>query len=110
MSHRFDCPSESQARYRGERDAEYGRGRYANPYKGECDEASRSWDRGWENKNYEIRREEEAAENRRAEHDREEREWRAAQESAEYEMRYAAQFEEPPFDGGPADGGSENGA
>ena len=104
MSHRWNCPTEWEARREGERASDYGRSRYSNPYReqfGEshCEDAERSWDRG--HRYREEQREEEAAAERAAErHASEQRACRLAQEEEYYrrqeEAHYAEQQEQPP--------------
>ncbi len=76
MSYRWNFPTEWEARIQGERDQEFGVGRYSNPYDRYHDShdprAERGWDEGY---GYAERRAEEEAHNRRvAERRREERE------------------------------------
>ena len=101
MSHRWDCPSEYEARTRGERDYEsYGYRRYSTPYDGECEEAARAYSRGMASAEY--RAEEEAAERRAIQRRQAEEEamYQAAieqqyweQQQAEYDAAIARQYE-----------------
>ena len=104
MSHRWDCPTEWEARRDGERAAERGYGRGNNPYKEDffnrshCEEAERAWNRG--HRYAEERREEEQAAERAAERRAAERRAYERQQEEEYQRRqeeeYCAQQQEPP--------------
>lgn len=90
MSHRHDCPDPYQARREGDRYAGYGdwTSRYSNPYSGQCDEAARAWERG-----YESRKEELAEEQRREQQAQQARERRAFEEAEQERMYYEQQEE-----------------
>lgn len=67
MSHRWNCPTDDEARREGERAFEYGRSRYNNPYEDSpwnrdsaCPEAAEEWERG--HRRAEMRAEEEREE------------------------------------------------
>ena len=109
MSHRWNCPTDWEARHEGERAFEYGRSRYSNPYEdgpfnrdSACPEAAEEWDRG--HRHAEMRadeeREEEAARQRSERRRAEEQEYDDyAQEQQYYAMqdeRELAEMEEPP--------------
>lgn len=73
MSHRWNCPTDWEARREGERAAEWGRSRSSNPYEDSywnrdkaCPEAAEEWDRGYRRAEMraEEEREEEAARQR----------------------------------------------
>ena len=70
MSHRPTCPDPYTARREGERAADVGDGRWRNPYRDECPDAERDWDRGYEAERDRI--EERQAEERHARRVREE--------------------------------------
>lgn len=93
MAHRNDCPTEWEARREGERAAGNGYGR--NPYRDECEDAERAWDRGY--RNMQERREEEEMQ-RRHEEERErqriEEDYYRQQE--EYEQMCQPQVNQPP--------------
>jgi len=59
MSHRWNCPTDYEARRQGERAQEYGRGSWSNPHRSSwpdegCDEAARAWDRGYRDAEYRV--------------------------------------------------------
>jgi hypothetical protein len=91
VSHRYDCPDESEARRKARSDAsfdsEYGHRRYSGPY-GDCDEAQRTYRNAYdrEYQAQEYRREEEAAEARACQ--------RREQARQDEEAYYAQQEEE----------------
>lgn len=75
MSHRWNCPTDWEARHEGERAHEWGRSRSSNPYKESywnrdkaCPEAADEWNRGYRRAEMraEEEREEEAARQRAA--------------------------------------------
>ena len=92
MSHSWDCPTDYEARGRGERDAESYHSRYSNPYRDECEEAAKQWERGFRDAEYhrEQREEEERHEQQRAEQHRHEERWA---EEARQEYEYAVEQE-----------------
>ena len=97
MSHRWDCPTDYEARRRGERAFERGDGSWRNPYKeqiGEqsCSEAEENWQRGY--RAAERREEEHIAELHREQRRQEESRYNEAMEQQQYEQRMAEQ-EEP---------------
>ena len=67
MGHRWDCPTDWEARRQGERSFERGDGSWRNPYRDDwhrpsCEEAERAWSRGY--RDAERQAEEHAAEQR----------------------------------------------
>lgn len=106
MTHRWDCPTESEARSRGRSDADfdsrfgYGK-RYGSPFEGDCDSASRHYRNEYDREfSYqEQRREEEAMQRRAAERARQRQEeeneyWRQQEEEDLYRRLEAEQNEE----------------
>ncbi len=102
MSHRNDCPQPWEARregYRAGEEQSYAR----NPYKSNfsnagCEDASRNWDRGQWDAEYDREREEE--ERRDAERHEQRRQEEMAQEQAAYEAHMEeqarAEYEQEP--------------
>jgi hypothetical protein len=102
MSHRWNCPTDSESRFRARVDADYdsrdGYRRYSTPYDRECPEAAKNYQREYEREfSYQQNlREEEAASRRAAERRRQEQyameeQWeqdaRQAADDAEYERQ-----------------------
>ena len=118
MSHRWNCPTDWEAKREGERAFEYGRSRYSNPYEDSpwnrdraCPEAAEEWERGhrYAEMRAEEEREEEAARQRaamrRAEAEAEESYYlnRAAEDYAQAQEYYAMQDEQAEQELPPAD-------
>lgn len=103
MSHRWNCPTDYEARREGERAQDWGSSRSSNPYEDSywnrdraCPDAAEEWDRGYRyaEMRAEEAREEEAARQRAA--------WRRAEAEAEeaYYDEQAAYYaqHQPPAD------------
>lgn len=94
--HRWDCPTEYEARRKARDDAyydhEYGRGNEYRRGSYECDEANSAYRREYEREAY--YREEQAAEERRMARRRQERLEQEAAEQAYWEAEYQRQAEE----------------
>jgi hypothetical protein len=98
VSHRWDCPTDYEARRQGERAQERGEGRWRNPHGDTwrdgtgCEEAERAWDRGHRDAE---RREEERAEDARVERRHAEmRHQHAVEEQWAYEGQQESQQEQ----------------
>jgi len=97
--HRWDCPTDYEARSKARRDADfdssYGHRSYHTPFD-DCDESNRRYRQEYDRQfSYqENRRQEEAAERRAAQHRREEREYWESQERQCYEEQQQQYDEE----------------
>lgn len=109
MSHRWNCPTDWEARHEGERAFDYGRSPLSNPYEDDywnrdraCPEAAEEWDRGYRSAEMraEEEREEEAARQRAAMRRAEADEWDDYAQAQEYyamqDERQLVESEEPP--------------
>lgn len=103
MSHRWDCPTDYEARRRGEDMFNRGYGSYSNPYRdsfGEehCPEAEQNWQRGYrdaERRDEERREEERIIEMQREHRRQEEARYNEAMEAQYYEQQMAEQEQQP---------------
>jgi len=95
MGHRWDCPTEWEARRQGERSFERGDGSWRNPYRDDwhrpsCEEAEQAWNRGYRDaeRQAEERAAEQRAQARREQYRREEAEYFRMQEEEAQQQAY----------------------